>query len=108
MQAKAQQIAHLNDVLRQTLAGGRCVVTSGVAASPHMAEVLEAVRQYSFSGVDGNNPYGENDFGAVEIAGQKYFWKIDYYDLDLQFHSPDPTDPSVTRRVLTVMLANEY
>jgi Protein of unknown function (DUF3768) len=31
-----------------------------------------------------------------------------YFDKALAFHSPDPTDPSVTERVITIMLADEY
>jgi hypothetical protein len=35
-------------------------------------------------------------------------FKIDYYDKALSFHSPDPADPTVTERVITLMLDEEY
>jgi hypothetical protein len=35
-------------------------------------------------------------------------WKIDYYDRSRRYHSPDPADPKLTVRVLTVMRADEY
>ena len=54
-----------------------------------------------------NDPHGEHDFGAYDAEGERVFFKIEYYDKDLQAHSPDP-DPQVTRRVLTLMLAAEY
>jgi hypothetical protein len=55
-----------------------------------------------------NDPHEEHDFGAFDADGQRVFFKIDYYDESLSYHSPDPTDPAVTKRVITIMLAEEY
>lgn len=55
-----------------------------------------------------NDPYNEHDFGKVECEDITYFWKIDYYDNDLKGASKDPSDPKLTTRVMTVMLAGEY
>lgn len=53
-----------------------------------------------------NDPYGEHDFGKLTWYEQTVFWKIDYYDQELQ-HWCDPLSPDCNR-VLTVMLAEEY
>ena len=55
-----------------------------------------------------NDPHEEHDFGSFEADGHTIFFKIDYFDRDLKYNSPDPTDPAVTMRVITVMLAEEY
>ena len=55
-----------------------------------------------------NDPYGEHDFGSLNWGGDKIFWKIDYYDESFRYGSEDPSNPSITRRVMTVMLASEY
>lgn len=67
----------------------------------------QAVRAFDAFNPD-NDPYGEHDFGTVEIEEHIVTFKIDYYDLDLQYASPDPTDPYVTCRVMTLMLAEKY
>lgn len=55
-----------------------------------------------------NDPYEEHDFGSFEADGQMIFFKIDYFDKTLEMYSPDPSDPTVTERVITIMLAEEY
>lgn len=101
------RIAELNDHLRCCSDGGRMAITRGVLATGSVVTILAMVR--AFAAFDaGNDPYGHRDFGTLDCGGKKVFWKIDYYDQAMQFGSPDPADPSVTCRVLTVMLASEY
>jgi hypothetical protein len=75
--------------------------------SDFIDRAVSAVRRYRNFGPD-NDPYGEHDFGIFELDGQTLNWKIDYYDRLLEWGSPDPADPAVTRRVLTILLAEEY
>jgi hypothetical protein len=57
---------------------------------------------------EGNDPYGEHDFGAFDLFGARCFFKIDYYHPDRAVHAPDPANIELCRRVLTLMLAEEY
>ena len=97
----------LNDAFRTSLIGGRILITHGVQQQPDLGQLLELVRCYSDFSED-NDPYGEHDFGSFDHDGEKYFWKIDYYDPSLACASSDPADPEGTTRVLTLMLACEY
>ena len=105
----AAKIAALNDRARQRVDPCRWVITQGVLACDPItvAELLIAVEDFD-SFTEDNDPYGERDFGVIKLNGNTFFWKFDYYDVDLQMHSPDPSDATVTTRVLTVMLADEY
>ncbi len=103
----AARIAALNDAARTSFIGCRVVITKGIAAMDDLDGLYAKVRAFT-EFTERNDPYGEHDFGSVEHEGRTVFWKIDYYDLDLLMHSPDPSDPSVTCRVLTIMLGSEY
>ncbi len=100
---------YLNDQMRQSFVGGVLVMTAGVIAlgPARQLTILEAVASFDAFDED-NDPYGEHDFGALEIEGERLFWKIDSYDRNRSAHSPDPADPAVTMRVLSIMLADEY
>ena len=107
--ARADRIRKLNDELRENGHGGRIVITKGVEQLelPAIATILTKVRNFSEFDRD-NDPFCEHDMGGFASDGRLILWKIDYYDSRLEFASPDPTDPVVTKRVLTVMLASEY
>ena len=103
------RIRTLNDELRSSLAGGVLMMTKGVIALGRAKQlaILDAVAAFDGFNPD-NDPYGEGDFGALEVEGERLFFKIDYFVRGLTGHSPDPADPSITTRVLTIMLAEEY
>lgn len=105
-----ERIRDLNDEARWYLPDGRVVISQGIAAlaAEEQAAILERVRTFD-EFTSQNDPYGEHDFGSFEHAGHSVFWKIDCYDRDgEEYGSPDPSNPSLTTRVLTVMLAGEY
>lgn len=107
---KTRRIRELNDAMRAGACEiGTVVVTSGIHEKgvEFLAGVSKAVAEFTAFTPD-NDPHGEHDFGSVEMDGEKVFWKIDYYDLIMSAHSPDASDPQVTNRVLTIMLAHEY
>jgi hypothetical protein len=107
--SKSDRIRVLNDNFRSTFVGGQMVMTQGVAALPidTKARVLLAVQSFNNFTAE-NDPHGEHDFGSFEIEGESYFYKLDYYALDMDGGSEDPADPEKTTRVLTIMRADEY
>ena len=123
---QAARIARLNDMARQAM-GVACtaVATVGFRSLPDadQSQVRELIE--TFDAFDENNdPHGERDFGTIYQLGdgrwttertrvrdderERVFWKFDYYDRDLRFGSEDAANPTITRRVLTIMLAQEY
>lgn len=104
------QIRRLNDQFRCFGSGrGSILLTAGVQdqGPDFVARTLNAVRSFNQFTSD-NDPLGEHDFGAFSLDGERLFFKMDYYDLALEGHSPDATDAAVTYRVLTIMFASEY
>ena len=120
------RIARLNDLARSAM-GVACTAVATVGFRSLSASDQSRVRELieTFDAFDeDNNPHGERDFGCVYQLGdgrwtterprsrddecERVFWKLDYFDRDLQFASEDAANPAVTRRVLTIMLADEY
>ena len=114
---RTERIRELNDLLRKHFSTAphlvpgpfRITITQGVGALDQdmFADLVERVAAFA-AFTEGSDPHAEHDFGAVPLGLERYFWKIDYYDSSLQLGSPDPADPAVTVRVLTIMRADEY
>lgn len=106
---RTARVAVLNDRLRKTFSGGRVVLTQQVDALEYEVKlkVFGLIRGFDDFTQD-NDPYGEHDFGAVEADGEKIFWKIDYFDNNLEYHSLDKSVEAITTRVLTIMKVEEY
>jgi len=109
MSSDTDRIRALNDQLRQHLPRGKAVMTPGIAAlgSEAVQRLIQTIAVFD-DFCNANDPHGEHDFGSFEYEGVEVYFKIDYFDKDLNFHSPDPADPAVTERVITLMLATEY
>lgn len=103
------KIRLLNDQLRKTFMGGKVMLTVGVCElnENDRAELLNKVKTFDNFNPD-NDPNQEHDFGAIDFKGATYFWKIDYYDNDYLYLSPDAANEDLTNRVLTIMRGDEY
>ncbi|MDX8347359.1 DUF3768 domain-containing protein [Cognatiyoonia sp. IB215446] len=109
-----RRIAHLNDAFRSgdPSVPGQRFVTAGVVHLLNQLDIpvetlIQRVAQFD-DFTDDTDPHAEHDFGAFEFHSEKIFWKIDAYDQDYSMGSDDPTDLSRTKRVLTIMLAEEW
>jgi hypothetical protein len=103
------RIRELNDRLRKTGRGGIVLMTNGIAALglERVNAIFAAIARFDAFTPD-SDPWAEHDCASLKVSDINVLWKIDYYDRDRQFHSPDPSDPKVTVRVLTVMRSDEY
>jgi hypothetical protein len=99
------KIARLNDAARENAVN--YVTTRGVLSlDPAVVSDIYIAVQGFKDFTEDCDPYGEHDFGLVTVAGNKVFWKIDYYDQSLGYWC-DPLRPEC-RRIVTVLLAEEY
>ncbi|NNE19912.1 MAG: DUF3768 domain-containing protein, partial [Myxococcales bacterium] len=75
MHPTKEKIAHLNDKARKGLLPGstKVVLTREVTALPEdvLERLVAAVKTFDAFTED-NDPYGERDFGAVELEGERY------------------------------------
>jgi hypothetical protein len=102
-------IGQLNDVFRQSLIGGRVVLTPGIRALPRgtQSAIIERVRCFEDFDSD-NDPFGYHNTGRFEHGGRTILWHIDLDERGYYWNQPDPADPARHIFVLTIFLAEEH
>ena len=103
--AKNAEIKRLNDRLRLKGRGGYSQMCDRMSdfSYERFAEVRKAIRAFDDFTPD-NDPHGHHDYGVVEVHDQKYDWEIGYLGADGTGVSPDPSDTSVTTRVMWISM----
>jgi len=100
----------LNDKFRITHSGNG--VLSVMASVQNRADefreaaIEAALAAENFAGE--NEPWHVRDYGTVVVENEKFLWKIEDYDNNMQRASVDPADETQTKRVLIIMLASGY
>jgi hypothetical protein len=95
------KIAEINDRIRHSLIGCKVILTKGVACSPDLKKIIQAVQSFKEFNED-NDPYKEHDFGSFKLNETKYFFKFDYYDDEYDGYQENGN------RVLTIGRMDDY
>jgi hypothetical protein len=106
--AKRDRIRELNDAFGKAFDPvlGRVVITAGVDSLSSDMRAMAIRKTTTFDAfTPDNDPDGEHDFGGFELAGERFFWKIDLYEEPGVKSSNG--EKTITRN-LTIMLAEEY
>jgi len=105
-----RKLACLGETPSQPIQGRMHLTSSLAMAEDGLAlEAVQAVGEFDVFEPE-NDPDGSHDFGAVDIRGEKVFWKIDLYEAgsDFRYGAEAPDNPATTMRVLTVMMASDW
>jgi hypothetical protein len=105
-----RKLACLGETPSQPIQGRMHLTSSLAMAEDGLAlEAVQAVGAFEIFEPE-NDPSGWHDFGAVDIRGEKIFWKIDLYeaDSDFRYGAETPDNPTTTMRVLMIMMASDW
>ena len=115
---ETELIAGQNDAFRRSILRttpvadapqGQFVMTRGVAALGPDAQLALTRRVASFDAFNADSdPHCWHEMGVIDFDGTTVWFKVDLYDVDYMYGSPEPSDPEQTRRVLTLLLPSEY
>ena len=82
------------------------VLTPKILLSEKTWEILWKIQNFNVFNND-NNPYGEHDFGIIEVDGESYHFKFDYFQDETLQYTPE-NYLIEAYRVLTILHLSEY
>lgn len=114
-QKQVARIAQLNDAFRinPTVEFGEVMISDGIEALGEGDEYLQAAVMTDIrAALKGYRPQDDelnplHDFGVLRVSDRWIFWKINAYNKKMRRPSKDPANPAITRRRLTLKLAQE-
>jgi hypothetical protein len=101
---RREKVVALNDQLRTTFKGGRVQMTRSVY---HLDDRLRGRALSVLARYNKFDPASEHDCGVFIFAGFAFEWRIEYRGKDGVGQSPDPADPDMTMRVLTLYVTED-
>ena len=104
--SRSEKIRALNDAFRQTPKAPYVFLSLEVAqiGETMLKELFTKLQSYS-SFTPTSDPDGDRSSGAMDVGRYKIEWSIDYWDLDEEDDSPDPSNASVTIRMMNIIMA---
>ena len=105
---KVERIRQLNDAFRSSFRGGKILLRASVAELPDMVKAARTASGRPVQRTEANDPNGTHDFLKFELSNRSFIFSIVAYDKNLEFESPDPTDPDKTILVGTLIQNSDW
>ena len=99
------RIRALNDAFRQEPKASNVYLSLEIArlGETKLKELFAKLKAYSSFTIK-TDPEGDHSSGVLELGQSKIEWEIDYWDLDEEDDSPDPSNAEVTTRIMNMVM----
>lgn len=103
------KIVTLNDAFRRDFSSDDVILSRGIQAlcpEADREDLFDAIRCSDSTQLD--DAFGERSCGTVGYDGAPVAWRIEYYNPTGDDESSDPADETVTRRMMTMIIADTF
>lgn len=99
-----QRVSNQNlDLIHQESTGGAIVFDENLKTNLEIREKIKLCLKRVSARKMLHDPLMETDMGVITVSGQKYLWRIRYFNNHIDGYSTRPWDPMEVRRILYVI-----